>query len=423
MKKDYFFHLLLLLLLWGWLSGCSSNKTNQAENRHSLPDSMNPHPKNIDTDSISVIEVVETDTIQREEPTSNEESLEEKHTQKIKSIIDQYCQYLNNKQYLDIEQLFANQVDQYITMKNTTAKHIAEEANRFLSTKLNVHYSEGYDEFIIEGNRVIVPMSISWKGYQTKVLAEIRLNHQYKIISYKELKVLPHSGNSQIKINTIQYPQEGCVKVDIITDAPNEAIKQTVNQKVMEFLFAKDYQEKGYTMNNLQELVEKQSKEICKDEASGMLPAAKTVIIKEVIENILKLDCYHAYTHSNRAWRAYNIRYFDVTTSKQINAKDMFISGYQKPLLAMATHIIRAKYKLKKDNPIFLAIPGEFLSKDQTQITSLPYTFYLSPVGITLHYYNIYGGNMGNTQLMIPFTKIKHLIAPDGPLGQLLQYF
>lgn len=133
MKRDHFFHLLLLLLLWGWLSGCSSNKSNQAENGQSLPDSMTLHPKHLMTDS--VIEIVEADTIQREEPTLNKESTQEKHTKKVKGIINQYCEYLSHEQYLNIENLFAAHVDQYITMKNTTAKIIAQEADRFLSTK------------------------------------------------------------------------------------------------------------------------------------------------------------------------------------------------------------------------------------------------------------------------------------------------
>jgi len=45
MKKGFFFHLLLLLLLWGWLSGCDNNKTNHTKNEQSLPDSTNAHLK------------------------------------------------------------------------------------------------------------------------------------------------------------------------------------------------------------------------------------------------------------------------------------------------------------------------------------------------------------------------------------------
>lgn len=119
----------------------------------------------------------------------------ENREEKIKAIISNYCNILNSGNYKNISLVFADQVSQYITMKNTNPDAIATEVNRFLSTKKQVKYSADMTKLNIEHNIATVPITMNWEGYESKVQVKINFDGEYKIVSYLEEKILKKEGN------------------------------------------------------------------------------------------------------------------------------------------------------------------------------------------------------------------------------------
>lgn len=102
------------------------------------------------------------------------------------NIIRQYCQSLSEKDFKKFESLFADSVNQYAQLKNTTKEAVANELKRMLQNKKNIRYMANYTELVIKDFTLTIPISYSWEGFKGEIEASIGFDEAFNIISYQE---------------------------------------------------------------------------------------------------------------------------------------------------------------------------------------------------------------------------------------------
>lgn len=149
--------------------------------------------------------------------TSSEASDEQKPddaTNKAVAAVKNYFDNLSSGNYeAAANGSFANEVDLWITMKNTNPKAIATEAKRFLSTKEEVKYTPNLAGMFFNANKGRVVVRQEWKNYDVTLEVLLEFDENTKIKSYKEgniykMKVVKPSALDTYlsKITKMEYP-------------------------------------------------------------------------------------------------------------------------------------------------------------------------------------------------------------------------
>lgn len=292
--------------------------------------------------------------------------------QKITEVIQTYCDYFNQASYKQIEVLFATNVQQYISMKNTKAATIATEAARFLTTKKNVDYFADFNELKVNGKTAIVPLNIQWSGYATRVLTEIKFNDAYKIVSFKEIKVLKQKYTNALKTSKKQIVEayQNCdyknKKGDctyflfdymLVNQAPNEQIKQVINNQVMKSLMSS-------TGTNIQTPTEADLRKAASDlvgsfdeavkshTAAGAFYTNASASIKQ-IGNLVTINSFsEGYAGGAHGYSLIEITHYDLSTGKEIKLEDVLAPGYLPVLQKMGTQIVKKMHDIPADKTL-----------------------------------------------------------------------
>lgn len=140
-------------------------------------------------------EITEDESPQTDKKAPPVKEKEDTKATKMQAVIQDYCQFFNEKEFYAVSDLFTPKVEQWITLKNIKNTDIGDEASRFLGTKLNVHYRPDFVKMRREGQTAYLPIAMSWEGYFAEVEAEIKFDEDFKITSYRENKILKTKGN------------------------------------------------------------------------------------------------------------------------------------------------------------------------------------------------------------------------------------
>lgn len=292
--------------------------------------------------------------------------------QKITEVIQTYCNYFNQAKYKQIEALFATDVQQYINLKNTKATTIAIEAERFLTTKKNVDYFADFNELRVNGKTAVVPLNIQWSGYATRVLTEIKFNDAYRIVSFKETKVLRQRYSSTLKTTKKQIVKayQNCdyknKKGDctyflfdymLVDQAPNEQIKQVINNQVMKSLMSS-------TGTNVRTPTEADLRKAARDLVSSFDEAVKSHTVASAfytnasasikqIGNLVTINSFsEGYTGGAHGYSLIEIIHYDLNTGKEIKLEDVLTPGYLPVLQKMGTQIVKKMHSIPADKTL-----------------------------------------------------------------------
>lgn len=221
-------------------------------------------------------EITEDESPQTDKKAPPVKEKEDTKATKMQAVIQDYCQFFNEKEFYAVSDLFTPKVEQWITLKNIKNSTIGEEAAKFLGTKLNVHYRPDFIKMKREGQTAYLPIAMSWEGYFAEVEAEIKFDEDFKITSYRENKILKTKGNiaggGTFASLLAKFPP-----VDDVSKLSNTDVGENspqVNLKDLQYLFkvmdsdifyasgistfhpAGSYQSGGYTLLVLKELTE-----------------------------------------------------------------------------------------------------------------------------------------------------------------------
>ena len=170
----------------------------------------------------------EDTTINSQNSPTSEDSVKEEpiiedfnfRLEKIELILYGYIQKYDKREFMALQDYFSPNVEQFINLKNIPAKRVTEEAREYFSNKRDVRFIPNIRKELegaqveIEGNRCIVTfdLHIEWmtqtnprdtlweemnstveiadkRSYSAIVNAAFVFDEQYKIRSYKELKI------------------------------------------------------------------------------------------------------------------------------------------------------------------------------------------------------------------------------------------
>jgi len=200
MNKHLLWCLLLALGLWA----CSGDKPSN-ENNHS----NNASKQNSGQDSTNQNKAANKGT---EQPSGDDETPDDATTLAVETVRG-YFGGLTAGNYEAAASNFADQVDLWITMKNTNPKAVAAEAKRFLSTKENVRYTPNLAGMAFKDNKARLVVRQEWKNYDVTLEVLLEFDNAAKIKSYKEGKIYkmkvvkPSALEAYLsKINSLNYP-------------------------------------------------------------------------------------------------------------------------------------------------------------------------------------------------------------------------
>lgn len=162
-----FTKLILFVVLFSFWSCGDKKQESTSENKN---DSENPETENNDN--------------KKKELEKPEETAENA----LKSI-KSYFESLTGGNYEKASESFAENVKQWITIKDTDPKAIAKEAKRFLSSKNDVKYTLNIPSFLFNDNKASVIVSQDWAGYHATLEVLLEFDTNAKIISYEEGKI------------------------------------------------------------------------------------------------------------------------------------------------------------------------------------------------------------------------------------------
>ncbi len=345
---------------------------------------------------------------------------------KITEVIQTYCGLFSASRYKEIKSLFANNVKQYIGMKNTTGEALANEADRFLSGKKFVTYFPDLDELKVNGKTATVPINIEWAGYQTRVATEIEFDDDYKIVSLKEAKVLSQKyDNLKTTPQQVVDTYQGCdyknknndctyffAAYQIVTQAVNQAVKDSINNYVYKALS-----------------VEEPSKAAVERSAKGFIQtfidlrksgSAMSNFIQNTRGSIRNMGTYATVdvTSSGYSGGAHGFDYiaianFDLKTGKKLLLTDLITS--EAALKKIATKIFRKLNKIPDDKTI-----NEYgYTIDDNEKFEFANNFALKKDQIEFYYGRYEAGPyvMPPPMLNIKYDEMRDLIKKDGILG------
>ncbi|HAS42838.1 MAG TPA: hypothetical protein DCS93_20325 [Microscillaceae bacterium] len=345
---------------------------------------------------------------------------------KIAEVIQTYCDHFSSFKYKDVQSLFANDVKQYIGLKNTTGAAIAKEANRFLSSKRFVSYSPDLDELQVKGKTATVPINIEWAGYETRVSTQIEFNDAYKIVSFKEVKVLSQKyDNLKTSRKKIVETYQGCdhtnkkqgctyylADYQIVETAPNNAIKEAINRYVYKALDVTEPSVAGVRqaaksfIGSFDEIRKSGSamSDFMNDSYGTIRNMGKYVIV-----NVAN----SGYSGGAHGYDAISVANFDINTGKKLALTDLITS--EAALKKIATKIFRKLNQIPDDKTI-----NQYgYSIDDNEKLVFAQSFALKKNQIEFYYGRYEAGPyvMPPPMLNIKYSEIKDLIKKDGVLG------
>ncbi|OJJ21266.1 hypothetical protein BKI52_11925 [marine bacterium AO1-C] len=177
MNKHLLWSILLAFGLWSCGGKSPSNENNSSNNSTNTQDSATQHTTTTNSSNTGT-----------EQPSGDDEKPDDATTNAV-TTVKGYFEGLTNGDYEAAASNFANKVDLWITIKNTTPKAIATEAKRFLSTKENVKYTPNLAGMAFKDNKARVVVRQEWKNYDVTLEVLLELDDAAKIKSYKEGKI------------------------------------------------------------------------------------------------------------------------------------------------------------------------------------------------------------------------------------------
>jgi len=345
---------------------------------------------------------------------------------KMAEVIQTYCDNFSSFKYKDIQPLFANDVKQYIGMKNTTGAAIAKEANRFLSSKRFVSYSPDLDELQVNGKTATVPINIEWAGYQTRVSTQIEFNDAYKIVSFKEVKVLSQKyDNLKTSRKKIVETYQGCdhtnkkqgcthflADYQVVESAPNSAVKDSINTYIYKAIANGDPNEA-----NVREFAKNFVKSFDEMRKSG---SAMSEFVNDTYGSIRNMGKYaivqvssSGYSGGAHGYDEISVANFDMNTGKKLKLTDLITS--EAALKKIATKIFRKLNQIPDNKTI-----NEYgYSIDDNEKLVFAQSFALKKNQIEFYYGRYEAGPyvMPPPMLNIKYSEMKDLIKKEGILG------
>lgn len=345
----------------------------------------------------------------------------------ITNVIQTYCNNLSTFKALEIKSLFANNVKQYIGMKNTTGEALAKEASRFLSSKRFVAYEADLDELKVNGKTATVPINIEWTGYRVRVLTEIEFDDNYKIVSLKETKKLgPKYDNLKLANKKVVETYKGCqpdnkkegctyyrVNIQVVESASNPSVKDAINNHI--------YKAIAGTNPSWAE-VQKSAKDFVKG-FDDMIKGGSTPMgdfyqdVNGSIRNMGKYATVNVFTegyaggaHGSSSVSVVN---FDTNTGKVLTLADLITS--EDELKKVATKVFRKLNQIPDDK----SINQYGYSIDDNEKFVFAKSFALKGNHIEFYYGRYEAGpySMPPPMLTLKYDEIKDLIKKDGILG------
>lgn len=172
-------HLLIISLLMFFCS-CGGSKTNNTNNETKKTEAQ--------------------DTSQGEQSKSQDLNAGDSSNQgspegRIKNIIQEYFALYGKNDWDALAGYYAPEINQFITIKNTTPAQVTASAKSFFKNKSNIAYKPDMSTFKISEAQmqwnVSIALDMQWDDQQSRVQLELAfLDPGYKIVSYKERKVL-----------------------------------------------------------------------------------------------------------------------------------------------------------------------------------------------------------------------------------------
>lgn len=179
MNKYVLWSLVLTLTLWS-----CGGKSPANENNHSSSSSTTTQQ-----DSASQQNVASNNSNKGTEQPSGDDEKPDNATTLAVETVRGYFGGLTEGNYEAAANNFADQVDLWITMKNTNPKAVAAEAKRFLSTKENVRYTPNLAGMAFKDNKARVVVRQEWKNYDVTLEVLLVFDQAGRIKSYKEGKI------------------------------------------------------------------------------------------------------------------------------------------------------------------------------------------------------------------------------------------
>lgn len=350
---------------------------------------------------------------------------------KAAQAIQDYCNKLNSYAYTEIKNLFANNVKQYIGMKNTTNEAVAKEINRFLPTKGFIDYYAEVDQLKMNGKTASVPMNINWEGYQARVLAEVEFDDNYKIVSYKEAKALPLTRKIKTEKRKVVKTYENCnyksKKGDCpymlfdyvkVTQAPSAELQEKMNKKIISMLSigtGEELKTEADITKAANSFVQTFAEAVKSHSANSTWYTHSDLSVREnngIASLIYSSEGYGGGAHG---FSSIATAHFDTDTGKELTLDDILVSDYLPEIQKIATKVFRKLNEIEdgksisdqgysmSDNEKFVLAKNFLLEGDHIEFMYNRYEagpYYLAPPTVRLKYEDI-----------------KHLIKKDGPLG------
>ena len=404
MKQNYYTLMLFFALTIGLASCGGSKKTNNSNTKDSTSSSSGQSGDQADS--------------------GNNEA-----RQKMSEAIQTYCNKFNEGKYLEVEPLFAAEVSQYISMKNTKAATIAKEVNRFLTKKSGVDYFADFAEMKVNGKTVTVPLNITWSGYETRVLTEVSFDDAYKITSLKETKVLKQKYTKKLQTAKKQVVKayENCdfksTKGDcpyalfdyvLVSEAANNQVKEAINSKIYA-LMQLDAKSEADLQKNASEFVNGFAEAVKSGSVMGTWYTNTTLTLKES-KNFATVTCFsEAYAGGAHGNSSINIAHFDLNTGKELTLADMLIDNALPELRKIATTLFRKQNQIQEGKSIEAS--GYAMNDNEKFRLAKGFTFKSDRIEFWYGRYEAGPYSMPPPMLSIKYADIKHLIKKDGLLG------
>lgn len=353
--------------------------------------------------------------------------------QKMSAVIQEYCDKFNQGSYREVKTLFAANVKQYITMKNTKPDAIAKSVNQFLTKKKFVDYFAEMDALKVEGKTANVPLNIKWTGYETRVLTEFEFDDAYKIVSLKEAKILKQKYTKKLQLAKKQIvktykncnhkkKKDDCPRMVfdyvLVSQATNAKAKDAINQEILSLMkstvSASSADEAAIT-KAAEDFIKSFDEAVKDGSAMGSWYTELEVEVTEV-KDIASIVCTsHGYGGGAHGFSSIFISHFDTNTGKKIELDDLFVEGYLPKLQKIATKIFRKLNEV----PDGKTINEQGYSIDDNEKLTLAKAFLIKGSEFEFLYGRYEAGpySMFPPMLRIKYADIKHLIKKDGLLG------
>ena len=413
MRKTYYALMLFFALTIGVVGCGGSKKTNQTNTKDSTSTSGKQSGESRESSSLG----------DQGDSGNNETS------QKMSEVIQSYCDKFNEGKYLEVESLFAPEVSQYISMKNTKAAVIAKEVNRFLTKKSDIDYAADLDELKVNGKTATVPLNIKWSGYQTRVLTEVTFDDAYKITSLKETKVLKQKYTQKLQTSKKQVvksykkcdhksKKNNCTYLlfdyMLVDSAPSKEVKNLINNKVISILTAM-----AGTESTDESMLQKEANNFVTgyaearkdgiDNTAGAWYMNHQVIVKET-GNIATVEYFmDGYGGGAHGVSAVKVVHFDMSTGKEVTLVEMLTDNYLPELKKIATKILRKQNDIPEGKSIS-EYGYDGMNDNEKFVFAKGYTFKGDRIEFLYGRYEVGPYVMVPPMLSIKYADIKHLI-------------